>query len=154
MVDDKALKIKVNCYSLLFIAIRNSHSITTRSGGLLKDLQEILQTDELHLMSLLVKDVNLRVNTGKGKDEHIKTEIGSTLGDCLSGVLFTFYLARSINSINTEITATDPSRKNNYFERNPQFSDDITWTFTVKHRIDHIIKTIPVELDEGSLQLN
>eukprot|EP00795_Rhopilema_esculentum_P001915 gene1915-biopygen10441 len=96
---------------------------TVRRGRLLKDLQEILQPDELHLMFLLVKDVNLRVKVGKEKGENIKTEIGIAPGDCLSAVLFIFYLARSRN---TENAAADPSRKNNYFEINPQYADDIT----------------------------
>ena len=84
------------------------------------------------MMSLLIKDVSLRVKVGKVIGENIKTEIGIAQGDCLSAVLFNFYLARSMN---TENAATDPSRKNNYFEINPQYPDDITLASTEKYRI-------------------
>ena len=124
---------------------------TVRRGKLSKDLQEILHTDELHMMALLIKDVNLRVKVGKEKGEKIKTEIGIAQGDCLSAVLFIFYLARSMN---TENAATDPSRKKNYFEINPQYADDITWASTAKYRIDHIRETIPGKLEERILQIN
>ena len=40
---------------------------TVGRGELLRDLQEILEPDELHMMSLLIKDVNLRVKVGKEK---------------------------------------------------------------------------------------
>ena len=56
--------------------------------------------------------------------------------------------------MNTEKAATDPSRKNNYFEINPQYADDITWASTAKHRIYHIQETIPGKLEERSLQIS
>ena len=102
------------------------------------------------MMSLLIKDVNLRIKVGKEKGESIKIEIGIVQGHCLSAILFIFYLARSMN---TEKAATDPSRKNSYFEINPQYADDITWASTAKHRIDHIKETILGKLEERNLRI-
>ena len=68
------------------------------------------------MTSLLVKDVNLRVNVGKEKGENINTEIGIAQGDYLRWVLFIFYLAKSMD---TESIVTDLSRKNSYFEKAP-----------------------------------
>ena len=56
--------------------------------------------------------------------------------------------------MNTENVATDPSKKNNYFEINPQYADGITWTSTPKQRIDHIKETIPGILEERNLRMN
>ena len=150
MLAEKA--ITSSTYNIYLLLLDMSKAFDTVSRGkLLKDLKEILQPDELHMMSLLIKDVNLRVKVGKEKGENIKTEIGIAQGDCLSAVLFIFYLARSMN---TENAATDPSRKNNYFEINPQYADDITWASTAKCRIDHIKETIPGKLEERNLQIN
>ena len=44
------------------------------------------------MMSLLIKDVDLRVKVGKEIGENIKTEIGIAQGYCLSAALFIFYL--------------------------------------------------------------
>ena len=83
---------KFNIY-LLLLDMRKAFDTVSR-GKLLTDLQEILEPDELHMMSLLIKDVNLRVKVGSEKGENIKTEIGIAQGDCLSAILFIFYLAR------------------------------------------------------------
>ena len=120
---------------------------TVSRGKLLKDVQEILQPDELHM----IKDVSLQVKIGKEKGENIKTEIGIVKGDCFSVLLFIFYLARSTN---TENAAKDPSRKDNYSEINPQYADDIRWTYTAKYPIDHTNETIPGKLDERSLRIS
>ena len=103
---------------------------TVSRGKLLKELQEVLEPDELHIMSLLVTDVNLWVKVVKEKGENIKTEIGIAQGHSLSAVLFIFYLARSMD---TE-KVTDPSKKKIYFEINPQYADDITWARFEQHR--------------------
>ena len=69
---------------------------TENCGKLLVDLQEISEPDELNIMFILVKDVNLRVKVGQEKSENIKTEVGIAQGDCLSAVIFIFHLATSI----------------------------------------------------------
>ena len=147
MLAEKAITSSNYNIYLLLLDMGKAFDTVSR-GKLLKDLLEILQHDELHMMSLLVKDVTLRVKVGKEKGENIKTEIGIAQGDCLSTVLIIFYLARSMN---TENAATDPSRKNNYFEINPQYADDITWESTGKHGVDHSKETIPGKLEERNL---
>ena len=119
--------------------------------NLLQDLKEILEPDELHIMSILIKDVSLKVKIGTEIGESIKTDIGIAQGDCLSPVLFIFYLARSMDTKNK---IRDPSSTNSYFEINPQYADNITWASTTKERIDYIRNTIPNKLKERSLQIN
>ena len=102
-------------------------------------------------MFLLVKDVRLRFEVRKEEGENIKTKIGIAQGDCLSAVLFIFYLARSMD---TENEATDPYKKNSHFEISPQYADEITWASTAKHRIDYIKETIPGKFEERNLRIN
>ena len=122
---------------------------TVSREKLLKELQEVLEPDELHIMSLLVTDVNLRVKVVKEKGENIKTEIGIAQGHSLSAVLFIFYLARSMD---TKKATTHPSKKNIYFEINPQYADDITWASTAEHRIDHIKTPFLVSLKKETYE--
>ena len=51
--------------------------------------------------------------------------------------------------MDNENAAADPSKKNIYFEINPQYADDITWASTAKHRIDHIKEAIPGKLEDN-----
>ena len=55
-----------------------------------------LEPDEMHMMAVLISDVVLTVKVGKELGEQIKTEVGIAQGDCLSAVLFIFYLAKSL----------------------------------------------------------
>ena len=50
----------------------------------------------MHVMAVLISDVVLTVKVGKELGEQIKTEVGLAQGDCLSAVLFIFYLAKAL----------------------------------------------------------
>ena len=99
-------------------------------------------------MLILITDVSLQFKMGREEDKNIKTEIRIALSDCLSAVLFIFYLARSTD---TKKATTDPSKKNSYFEINPHYADDITYASTAAHRIDHVKNTIIDNLEERNL---
>ena len=60
------------------------------------DLQEVLEPDEMHMMAVLISDVVLTVKVGTELGEQIKTKVGIAQGDCLSAVLFIFYLDKSL----------------------------------------------------------
>ena len=142
MLIEKAItSSNYNIYLLLLDMTKAFDTVNRRN--LLQDLKEILEPDELHIMSILIKDVSLKVKIGTEICESIETDIGIAQGDCLSAVLFIFYLARSMYTKNK---IRGPSSKNSYFEINPQYADDITWASTTKDRIDHIINTIPHKL--------
>ena len=63
---------------------------------LLTDLQEVLEPDEMHMMAILISDVVLTVKVGKELGEQFKTEVGRAQCDCISAVLFIFYIAKSL----------------------------------------------------------
>ena len=62
----------------------------------MKDLSEVLNPDELHMFDILLKDVTIQVRCGKKFGKYIVTNIGTPQGDCASAIVFTFYLAKSI----------------------------------------------------------
>ena len=112
---------------------------------------------------------------GKELGEPFKTEVGIAQGDCLSAILFIFYLAKSLtpnreciehnyasveqcgNTLPEECKDHDYFRKTetkNYFEIDPKYADDITWATTAKQRITYIKETIPSTLAKRNLVIN
>ena len=80
---------------------------TVQRKSLFDELQEILPEDKLHMLYILINDVNLKVRCGQTTGEKINTNIGVQQGDCLSPVLFTLYLAAALETKLTEkITTT------------------------------------------------
>ena len=63
---------------------------------LFKDLTAILEIDELHLLKILINKVKLSVRCGKTIGETFETNQGVPQGDCLSPIMFIFYLARTL----------------------------------------------------------
>ena len=113
MLIEKAITSSTyNIYLLLLDMTKAFDTVNRRN--LLQDLKEILEPDELHIMSILIKDVSLKVKIGTEIGESIETDIGIAQGDCLIAVLFIFYLARSMYTKNK---IRGPSSKNTVCRR-------------------------------------
>ena len=69
---------------------------TVKRAELFRDLKEVLDDDELHVMMIMLKDVVLKVRVGKETGRMINTNIGVPQGDSLSPLLFTLYLAQAL----------------------------------------------------------
>ena len=65
---------------------------TVKRNNLLELLETVLDPDETRMMKILPKDAKLSVRIGKEFDEKITTNIGVPQGDCLSPILFTFFI--------------------------------------------------------------
>ena len=63
---------------------------------LLNELSKILNKDELHLMYMLITDVKLKVKVGDEESGNFPTNVGVCQGNCLSALLFVFYLAKAM----------------------------------------------------------
>ena len=69
---------------------------TIDRGILLQDLSEICESDELHLVNLLLKDVKLQVKYNGVTGIMFTSDIGSPQGDCASPIWFIFELPKAI----------------------------------------------------------
>ena len=70
---------------------------TVHRNKLFEGLEEILLPEELHLLHLLTNNVKLKVRTGNEYGPDFTTLKGIMQGDCLSAVLFIFYLAMALS---------------------------------------------------------
>ena len=158
ILAEKAITSSTYNIYLLLLDMSKAFDTVCRNK-ILTDLQEVLEPDEIHMMALLlISDVVLTVKVGKELGEQFKTEVGISQSDCLSAVLFVFYLTKSLtpnteciehdyasvehcgNILPEECKDHDYFRKTetkNYFEINPKYADDISWATTAKQRITY-----------------
>ena len=69
---------------------------TIDRASVLNGLKEVLEKDEIHLISLLIKDVILSVKCDNHIGREFTTNIGSPQGDCASPLLFIFELSKAL----------------------------------------------------------
>ena len=150
---------------------------TVKRATLIKDLKEILDDDEIHMMYILLKDVEYQVRCGNSLGNTIKTNIGTPQGDCLSAVLFTFYLAKSLKQNPSDKTHEDHTyaepeiasedilpthiRDHNYCKKatnyvyiNQQYADDIGYATTNTGIVKNTEEKIPPKLKSRNLFIN
>ena len=149
---------------------------TVCRNTLLNDLRKILNRDELHMISMLIRDVELVVKCGKEKGAPFKTNIGVPQGDCLSPVLFTLYLAKALEQDKSEIEQEHNYSQikienewmlpkhledHSYYQIatprihiDQQYADDIGYITSDANIIKHIKQTIPSKLQSRNLQVN
>ena len=107
---------------------------TVKRAELFRDLKEVLDDDELHVMMIMLKYVVLKVRVGKETGRMIKTNIGVPQGDSLSPLLFTLYLAQALK----------PKRTQTLEEHNYSLPPRPTEALVPQNLIDHTYST-PVE---------
>ena len=106
----KILAEKVICaqyFTLYLLMLDMSRALDTIDRGIpLKDLCEILESDELRLVSLLLRDKRLQVKYNEVTGNIFTPDIGSPQGDCASPIWFIFYLHKAILAVkvNSEIS--------------------------------------------------
>ena len=69
---------------------------TIKRDLLIEDLKEVLNNDEIHLVALLLENVELCVKLENLLGSAFKTNIGSPQGDGASALFFITYLAKSL----------------------------------------------------------
>ena len=149
---------------------------TIDRGTLLHELSSIIEPDELHLVSLLLTDVQLQVNLNNVKGNIFKPDIGSPQGDCASPIWFIFYLNQALQAVKSNIQQprnptldlchdhpyhkavekdrTKIPKGQSEFCIDQQYADDASWA-TTKVTVKEEIKTIaPQKLRENNLLVN
>ena len=72
-------------------------------------------------------------------------------GDCLSAILFIFYLARALDEHGHSITSNQTLQEyqnNATFTVQPKYADDITYASTSYTVINHTTVTVPEKLNK------
>ena len=125
---------------------------------LLKELTKIIEPDELHILKILITDVKLQVRNGNSIGNKFTTKIGVPQGDCLSPVLFTFYLAKAMEIDNENENKNDHnySRSNvkEKVEIDMQYADDLSWVNNSKEKIDKTKQEVTTKLVNFNLTIN
>ena len=147
---------------------------TIDRASVLNNLKEILNPDEIHLISLLIKDVKLNVKCDNCIGREFTTNIGSPQGDCASPLLFIFELSKAlekskeliksysnhniIKSINTDHSYTKKIGQvdlgKNTFSLGQEYADDCSAGSTNPELITRFEETVPQQLKDHGLSVN
>ena len=145
---------------------------TIDRGILLNDLKDLLEPDLLHLVSLLLTDVQIEVKYQNKLGARFQPDIGSPQGDCASPIWFIFYLHKALQ--NSKLSPSrdpelDTRHDHNYtkadkhrvtpkvqkaFTIEQQYADDTSWATTNNNVITEIKQTIPTILTNRNLIVN
>ena len=137
---------------------------TVSRSKLMEQLEQILEEHEMRMMYLLVNGVNLKVRIDGKLCEWIKTNIGVAQGDCLSALLFIYFLAHILKPIHQETVREDHTnevfwseldwvinRDKINLELDPKYADDVTFIRSHIGKINKIKRVLPSILEEGNL---
>ena len=139
---------------------------TVDRDKLFEALEEVLLPEELHLLHILTNNVFLKVKVNSTVGESFQTLLGIMQGDCLSAILFIFYLAKALsprrNAIEQEhnyqiMSNTQVNWKTvreNRTTISPKYADDVTWASTSSEVVEELEVTVPPLLDDYNLQVN
>ena len=137
---------------------------TVNRNKLMEYLNNILSPGEMRLIYLLISGVKLKVRIGKELGDSIQTNIGVVQGDCLSAILFIYYLAKSVKTFPKVTIREDHEgealwspldwliRKDKLnIEIDPKYSDDMAFIRSQRAKINMIKRIIPNMLKEADL---
>ena len=103
---------------------------TVNRKQLMIDLGQTLEQDELHLLSIITNRPKLSVKLDGELGEQFPTYVGICQGDCLSAVLFIFYLSCALKESPDEQVLRDLQAFLEVF-----YADDLSYaTTSYEHR--------------------
>ena len=175
---EKALTAKD--YKTYILLLDMSKAFDTVDRKTLHDmLKDTLDKDELHLTTILLKDVQLQVQNKQTRGETFTTNTGIPQGDCLSALFFILYLAQTLSKARKPVPhlqdhtynrpaayAPTPTQTHNTQEIqllptqtpplhiDPQYADDISYITNTQEQLNAIKNTVPDILQQNALTVN
>ena len=122
---------------------------TVNRKVLLQELGKVLQPDELHLLSILTNRPLLSIHLDGETGEGFETNVGICQGDCLSAVLFIYYLACALEENPAENVPRDLKAFLDIF-----YADDLTYATTSNDHRTSIKNETPKKLKKYNLHVN
>ena len=116
---------------------------TVNRRKLFEHLERILNPDELHLLSVITNFTKVKIKVNEAHGDLFVTLIGIMQGDCLSALLFIFYLAECLHNERDGIEDSILIA--------PKYADDVTYALTNKTAQVELKRRIPVILDTHDL---
>lgn len=157
---------------------------TVRQNSLLEDLKRVPESDELHMVKVLLTEVKLAVKIDNSIGPHFNTNVGTAQFDSWNPILFSLYLARTLQP-ETPSSILPREMRDHTYAKDPQtptpftllpreledytysktqnigmiivlqYADDISWVAEDSpHLIDHIKVSVPDQLRKRNLILN
>ena len=119
---------------------------TVNRRKLFEHLEQILNPDELHLLSIITNLTKVKVKVNNTFGTLFVTQIGIMQGDCLSALLFIFYLSECLrnerNGLQESIFIA------------PKYADDVTYALKNEESQTKLEETIPKILQTHKLKIN
>ena len=134
----------------------------------MQELAKILDPDELHIINVLT-NTQLKIRCGNEKSNAFETDTGVPQGDCVSANLFTFYLAKALDSNEHDdhdycSTIVKPPAHiindhqyayiNDEINLNMEYADDMSHISSDMRNIEYAKKTLPSKLSSWDLIMN
>ena len=114
-------------------------------------MEPFLEPGELFYLSILTNKPQLKIKLDNSISNPFKTTQGIMQGDCLSAILFIFYLAKALEKSKIKIEA----EQNGTFYIEPKYADDITIaSINEKKFIEEAEKEFPTLLKAFNLTTN
>ena len=125
MIDKAITSCDYNIFTLLLDMSKAFDTVNRKT--LLEELEKTSDPDEIHLLSILTNRPLISIHLDGETGEGFHTHVGICQGDCLSAVLFIFYLACALREDQEEIASKDMKAFLDIF-----YADDLTFTTTTK----------------------
>ena len=134
-------------YTINLLLIDMSKAFDTVNRNILfEHLEDILHDDELYILHRLTNNPQIAVKIGNTTGKLFTTTTGIMQGDCLSAILFIYYLAMCLRRpIYT---------KTRGFLINPMYTDDLTLAGTNQQQIQDTKTVMTARLKEYDLKVN
>ena len=145
---DKALNSQDYDLHILLLDMSKAFDTVNRHT-LMTDLQKTLEADELHLLAILTNRPRLSVTLDGDTGDEFPTYVGICQGDCLSAVLFIYYLACALKVNPEEQVQRDLKAFLDVF-----YADDLTYATTSKDHKEEIKQEEPKKLKKYDLLVN
>ena len=138
---------------LLLIDMSKAFDMVNRKI-LFEHLENTLEVDELHIMGILTNEPKLKVKIGTDIGNSFTTTKGILQGDCLSAILFVYYLSKCLKEKPKHTEHNYAKKQTQPLLISPKYADDITFISNDSKIIQEIEDKIPGTLAKYDLLIN